>query len=103
MRETGEAREPDFYPWLCEQIKLQLHSQDENALIAYSEDRFLPEMISEIEDQLDGETVFHGDFVPRLKLDILFGIKFSGHRHIVLILFEIKYLQQWKVKINLVI
>ena len=29
-----------------------------------------------------------------LKLDILFGIKFPNHRHIILVLFEVKYLSQ---------
>lgn len=87
-------REPEFYPWLCEQIKSKLHFQDNNALIAFSEDRFLPEMIKEIEQALDGETLFHGEFIPKLKLDILIGIKFPGHRHISLVLFEIKYLSQ---------
>lgn len=59
--------------------------------VAFSNNKFLPQMIQEIEEKLGGKTDYNGLFQPNLKLDILLGIKKkSNDSHISLVLLEVK-------------
>ena len=58
--------------------------------VSFSQDKFLPQMIDELERELGGETDYHGVFIPNLKLDILIGIKKDSSAHISLVLLEVK-------------
>ena len=58
--------------------------------VAYSENKFLPQMISEIEGTLNGKTDYHDSYIPNLKLDILMGVKKDSSPHISLVLLEVK-------------
>lgn len=58
--------------------------------IAFSENKFLPQMIEELERLLNGKTDYHDQFCPHLKLDILIGVKTPHSTRIGLILLEIK-------------
>lgn len=92
--QKNSFREQDYYPWLCEMIQSQIGFQKDDIAIAYSYDKILPAMIADIEEQLGGETVFHNGYIPKLKLDILFGVKYPNQTSIKLVLFEIKNVEQ---------
>ena len=83
-------REEDTYSDIgsrfCRNIK-GLHPEWQ---ITYSEDKYLPKMIEEIENELGGETDYHDNYIPNLKLDILIGIRKDSTSHISLVLLEVK-------------
>ncbi len=83
--------ETKFYPEIC--VKFSEHLKGilpPGCTFAYSQNNFLPNMIREIEGVLKGKTAFSGEYIPNLKLDILFGVrKKSGP--INLFLLEVKY------------
>jgi len=86
-------KEIDFYPEICEKFKKYLITYlPNNVEINYSFNKLLPQMMDEINKKFDiSET--DNSYIPKLKLDILFGIKISNEK-LFYILFEVKYLKQ---------
>lgn len=86
--------EIDFYPELCEKFKNYLLSYlPDESKIAYSYNKTLPLMLSEIHQQLKEQIIIAEQYVPTLKLDILLAVKVPN-KDVRLILFEVKYLNQ---------
>ena len=85
-------KETDFYPEICSKFKKYLLSYlPAEAEIAYSYDKFLPNLIADVYRDLAAVPKANS-YIPKLKLDILFGIKIG--EKISLLLFEVKYLKQ---------
>jgi len=88
-------REIDFYPEICEKFSNYLLTYlPEFSEIKYSYNKSLPQMIFEIEEQFDVNNQEGANYIPKLKLDILFGIKSKKSERITYILLEVKYLNQ---------
>jgi hypothetical protein len=88
-------KEIDFYPKLCQKIKNYLISYfPENSKIAYSFNKSLDKMVEDIENEMGEKSSISEDYLPKLKLDILFGIKASQADSLSFVLFEVKYLKQ---------
>ncbi len=86
-------KEIDFYPEICAKFKKYLITYLPNdAEINYSFNKLLPQMIDEINEKF-GINETNSSYIPKLKLDILFGIKI-GNEKLFYILFEVKYLKQ---------
>ncbi len=86
-------KEIDFYPEICEKFKKYLIAYLPNdAEINYSFNKLLPQMIDEINKKF-GVSETNDSYIPKLKLDILFGVKISNKK-LFYILFEVKYLNQ---------
>ncbi|MDC7241220.1 MAG: hypothetical protein PQJ50_12765 [Spirochaetales bacterium] len=87
--------EISFYPEICEKFSFFLKGLlGSNYLISYSMNKTLPQMILEIEQDLGSDSLLSEDYIPNLKLDILFGVKAKENNRIEFILFEVKYLKQ---------
>lgn len=91
-------KEIDFYNEFSQKFIKYLRGYiiDTNTSIAYSANKTLDKMIDEISSKLDARITFNDEYIPKLKLDILFGIKRQNKVH--LILFEAKYLRQLSLK-----
>lgn len=90
-------REIDYYNEFSEKFSNLLRSYlDDRFEIAYSQNKSLDSMIVEVCSFLDVSIPFSNEYIPKLKLDILFGIKHSGRVHFILI--EAKYLTQLSLK-----
>ncbi len=88
-------REQDFYPKLCEIFSENLLEYlPRGSRIVYSYDKSLNIMVSEIQNKLESEDDDFGEYIPKLKIDILFGIKIPDRSKTRYILFEVKYLNQ---------
>ena len=93
------ANEISFYEEICEKVLYILSGLlGDNYSIVFSYNKNLPQMISEIEQGLSAKSKFHGQYIPNLKLDILFGIRKNGSERIELLLLEVKYLRQLSLK-----
>ena len=87
-------KEIDFYPEICEKFSNYLSSYlDENYTIAYAYNQSLPQMIKEIERKFNVQNK-DIEYIPKLKLDILFGINNTKTKDIKYLLLEVKYLKQ---------
>ncbi len=87
-------KETDFYNEICNKFRKYLLTYLPNdTRIEFSYNKFLPQMVAEIEEKLGTKSYLSQKFIPALKLDILFGVKFSDNE-IRFILFEVKYLNQ---------
>ena len=87
-------KEIDFYPEICEKFSNYLTSYLTNDYsIQFAYNQSLPQLISEIEDKFEISNKV-SRFAPKLKLDILFGIKSNKSNEINYLLLEIKYLNQ---------
>ena len=84
-------KEIDFYPEIARKFKQSITSKYPQFDVAYSCNKELPQMIEEVEKELNCDTVFSGSFIPKLKLDILFAIRNRQTGTSDLILFEVKY------------
>ncbi len=87
--------EIDFYPEICRKYISYLQSYlPESFEIKCSHNKLLPQMTSEIRQQFGVLKAVDADYIPKLKLDILFGIKTKENNKITYILLEVKYLEQ---------
>jgi hypothetical protein len=87
-------KEVEFYPEICAKFAKYLISYlPDESKIHFSYDKLLPQMIDEIETKFNQKSS-SPVYVPKLKLDILFGIKIIPNDKITYLLFEIKYLKQ---------
>ena len=87
-------KEIDFYPEICEKFSAYLLPYlSETTKIQYSYNKSLPQMIQEIENKFSFKSKKQ-DYIPKLKLDILFGFKMPNKNEIVYLLLEVKYLNQ---------
>lgn len=87
-----------FYDELGKKVIAYLNNLHPMWELAYSQHKMLPQMVSDIEGILGGETLFHNKFIPALDLDLVVGIKSPEHQNkIVLVLFEIKYQNSLKL------
>lgn len=88
-------KEIDFYPEICEKFSNYLKAYlPEMSEIQCSYNQSLPQMIAEIKSKFgvtDNEEI---EYVPKLKLDILFGVKANKTDKITYLLLEVKYLNQ---------
>lgn len=88
-------KEIDFYPEICKKFRNYLIDYlPDNSEIKFSYNKSLPQMISEIEKQFSLTESDNSDYIPKLKLDILFGIKTPEKGNITYLLLEVKYLNQ---------
>lgn len=83
-------REEAFYTKIISRLEKDLECLPKGYKAAWSHNKSLPSMIEEIESKLKGKTLFRNDHVPRLKIDILMGIKSARTDKIALTLFEVK-------------
>lgn len=91
MTQPGEI---DFYPEISEKIKRELsYFLGDNYSLATSFNKLLPLMVEEIEEELSVKSELSECYIPRLKLDILLGVKNETKKTIVLVLLEVKYKQ----------
>jgi len=87
--------EIDFYPEICAKLeKYLLTYLPENVLIKYAYNNTLPTLVYEIEQSFNLKSKLSITYLPKLKLDILFGIKLADSTDIVFVLFEVKYLKE---------
>lgn len=87
-------KEVQFYPEICERFSNYLLSYlPDESEIHFSYNKFLPQMINEIETKFN-QKKSSPPYIPKLKLDILFGIKTKNKKDISYVLFEVKYLKQ---------
>ncbi len=87
-------KEVDFYPEICKKFRKYLFSElPDNSQIEFSYNKILPKMVEEIEVKFDCKSYLSNKYIPKLQLDILFGIKIPNAQ-IKFILFEVKYLNQ---------
>jgi len=90
-------KEIDFYVEFSEKFIKYLRGYiNQDFEIAYSVNKSLDSMISEVSDKLSARIEFENEYIPKLKLDILFAVKKNDKVH--LILFEAKYLKQLSLK-----
>jgi len=88
-------KEIDFYPEICEKFSNYLLTYlPEFSEIKYSYNKSLPQMISEIKEQFGINNQEDTNYIPKLKLDILFGVKLKEKKKITYILLEVKHLNQ---------
>lgn len=88
-------KEIDFYPEICKKFKDYLTSYFPSGTeISYSYNKSLPQLIEEIEQELGLKSKLSEKYVPKLKLDVLFGIKLVNSNDIAFILLEVKHLTQ---------
>lgn len=91
MLELEQMREEDFYITIANIVIRDITKHCPDYEIVFSQNNYLPEMIREIEEKAGGKTPFHRQYIPKLKLDILFGVKKHGEEEVSLFLFEVKY------------
>jgi hypothetical protein len=86
--------EIDFYPELCTKIEqyLRFYLPIETK-IEYAFNKHLLNMVTEIDEKIGQKSEIAKDYLPLLKLDILFGIKLPDE-DTQFILFEVKYSNQ---------
>jgi hypothetical protein len=83
--------EIDFYPELCTKIEQYLRFYlPVETKISYAYNKHLLNMVTEIDEKIGEKSEIANDYLPLLKLDILFGIKLPD-KETIFILFEVKY------------
>ena len=88
-------KEIDFYPEICTKFKRYLVSYlPVGTKISYSYNKSLPQLIYDIEIELEQKSSLSEKYIPKLKLDILFGIKLENSEDIAFVLLEVKHLTQ---------
>jgi hypothetical protein len=88
-------KEIDFYPEICVKFKNYLESYfPEGTEISYAYNKTLPQLVDDIEKKLDCKSDLSEKYIPKLKLDILFGIKQKDLDAISFVLLEVKHLNQ---------
>ncbi|NOX46747.1 MAG: hypothetical protein GXO89_07195 [Chlorobi bacterium] len=88
-------KEIDFYPEICEKFSQYLMAYlPLSSEIKYSYNKLLSQMIAEINRKFEISDNGKTDYIPKLKLDILFGIKNKKANDITYILLEVKHLSQ---------
>lgn len=86
-------KEADFYPEICKRFSSYLISYlPLDSQIFFSFDKRLPQMIEEIESKIGYKSEISKLYLPKLKLDILFGVKIPNKKEPSYILLEVKYL-----------
>ncbi len=89
--------EINFYEEFCVKLSNYLQAYlSQDIVIAYSFNKSLDKMLQELSEKLDMKIDFGEQYVPKLKLDILFG--FQRGDSISLVLVEAKYLRQLSLK-----
>lgn len=84
-------REEDTYLDIANRFVRAIKGLHPDWSVAFSQNKFLPSMITDLENELEGESDYHSSYVPNLKLDILIGVKKeSENPHISLVLLEVK-------------
>lgn len=90
-------KEIDFYNEFSDKFTKYLSTYLGSEIeIAFSSNKSLDSMIAQLSNELGEKIHFENEYIPKLKLDILFGIKKGNKVH--LILFEAKYLKQLSLK-----
>ncbi len=88
-------KEIDFYPEICIKFKNYLEAYfPEGTEISYSYNKSLPLLIDDIQTELGCKSEISNNYIPKLKLDILFGIKQKDSTKISFVLLEVKHLNQ---------
>lgn len=88
-------KEIDFYAEICEKFKNYLVSYfPDGTNIAFSYNKTLPQLIHDIENKIGQKSKLSDRYIPKLKLDILFGVKPKYSADISFILLEVKHLSQ---------
>ncbi len=88
-------KEIDFYPEICTKFKSYLESYfPKGTKISYSYNKSLPQLVDDIEKELERKSSLSEKYIPKLKLDILFGVKLQDSENIAYILLEVKHLTQ---------
>jgi hypothetical protein len=88
-------KEIDFYPEICTKFKSYLESYFPNGTeISFAYNKSLPQLVDDIEKELGQKSRLSKKYIPKLKLDILFGIRFENADDIKFILIEVKHLTQ---------
>ena len=88
-------KEINFYPEICTKFKSYLDSYFPNGTeISYSYNKSLPQLVDDIERELEQKSSLSQKYIPKLKLDILFGVKLQNSENIAFILLEVKHLTQ---------
>ena len=86
-------KEVDFYPEFSQKLSKYLESYlSQDIQFAYSCNKSLDSMINELSEKLNIVIDFNEEYIPKLKLDILFC--FKKDTRTCLVLFEAKYLKQ---------
>lgn len=87
-------KETDFYPEICDKFSRYLVSYlPQQSNIYFSYDKPFDQMVNGIEEKA-GISELSKTYLPKLKLDILFGIKLPQLTTIQYILLEVKYLDR---------
>lgn len=87
-------KEIDFYPEICEKFGSYLETYlNDSYEIQFAYNQSLPQMIKEIERKFKVKET-ENKYIPKLRLDVLFGIKEKNKHHIHYLLLEVKYLNQ---------
>lgn len=90
-------REIDFYEEFSIRLSKYLDAYlAKDTQFAYSFNKSLDVMIKELEALLQTNIPFNNEYIPKLKLDILFA--FKRNENITFVLFEAKYLNQLSLK-----
>lgn len=90
-------KEIDFYIEFSEKFTQYLRGyMNQDFEIVYSVNKSLDLMISELNDKLNTRIEFENEYIPKLKLDILFAVKKNDKVHLILI--EAKYLKKLSLK-----
>lgn len=88
---SDDTKEIQYYPAICRILNKYLSDYLPNgAKIEFSMNKQLPDMVRDIENSIEAKTDFRDGFIPKLKLDILIGIKHSGCDSTHLCLVEVK-------------
>lgn len=88
-------KETDFYPEICARFANYLNSYlPSGTSIFYSYNKAFNLMVEEIQNAAGIELNTIKGYLPKLKLDILFGIKLEKTEELRFLLLEVKYLPQ---------
>ena len=88
-------KEIDFYPEICRKFKDYLISYlPKGTNISFSYNKSLPQLVEDIEEELGVKSTLSNKYIPKLKLDIIFGVKLDNSDDIKFILLEVKHLTQ---------
>ena len=88
-------KEIDFYPEICLKMEVYLeYYLPKNIEFAYAYNQTLPQLIKELETKLSPIQSIQNQYIPSLKLDVVFGFKLPNQPQIKVILLEVKYANQ---------
>lgn len=88
-------KEIDFYPEICLKLEAYLeHYLPKDIEFAYVYNQTLPQLIKELEIKLKPTQSIQNQYIPSLKLDIVFGFKIPNQSQIKVVLLEVKYANQ---------